>query len=295
MRGAKLIGRTLATVLFGTASGIACRDNDPPPSHYENLGTEQDLLLPPTTAPLDSRVLTGQAEWHALRDIELGSDSVDSNDEAKAPADAAPGASEAEIRKLIGDVNAVLDGGKLEELPDFFANDQSDTVKRLVETLPLFSTKLRELAEANPSGKEQLTMLADQLAVASLLKLDVGELEIKGAHEASGKLNRPPFPGLPAGAAEGATAEVGFVHGDDGYWYVRSPVVELLGTAEPGLRKALEQLDAMIAGIRSGAPPEQLAEQRDAFLRALMGAQGGSPATNPATPADAAAKSGESN
>ena len=137
--------------------------------------------------PLDSRVLTGQAEWHALRDIELGSDSVDSNDEAKAPADAAPGASEAEIRKLIGDVNAVLDGGKLEELPDFFANDQSDTVKRLVETLPLFSTKLRELAEANPSGKEQLTMLADQLAVASLLKLDVGELEIKGAHEASGE------------------------------------------------------------------------------------------------------------
>ena len=131
--------RWLTGVLAGiTIGATACRDTAPPPLHNRDLGGDGVVLLP--TAPMwhDSAIAEGRADWYAFREPAIEEES--GTDEA--PRRAAPvqgNQVEAAIREMIDEYNGFVPEATVDDLLEYYAEEQHDVLKPLFEAATSFA------------------------------------------------------------------------------------------------------------------------------------------------------------
>lgn len=260
--------RALIVGWLGFGALSSCRPVDPPPTQYEDLGTEDRPLLPTGSAWHDPAIAKGAAEWHAFRKL-------DPNAAAPKPAagDHADGASvglEGELRELLKEFNDALAADKLDDALEFLIEEQIEPTKKVIEILPKFAEKLGEFAAVLPGENESLKKLPTALAPATVLKLDVRAIQAKGEAEAVGPM---------AGADPPVEVRFVLIKEKDGgaVWYIDHPQIRAMSAALPAMEQSLTQLDAMIAGIKSGQIAgdalTQQAAALDQMIKAMMPAE----------------------
>lgn len=245
----------------------ACRPSDAPPTLYQDLGSDDRPLLPTGGAVHDSAVVKGSAEWHPFRKPGAAPATAAAQPVAKPGGSALDG----ELRGLLKEFNDALAGDKIGDAIDFLIEEQLDPAKKVVDLLPRFGAKLSELAAVLPGDNEQLKKLPAALAPATVLRLDAKEILPKGDSEALADL---------VGAPQGV--QIRFVlikeEGGEAVWYIDHPQIRAMGQALPAMENALPQLDALIAGIKSGQiAGEALAQQSAALNQMLKGLMPGEP------------------
>jgi hypothetical protein len=242
------------------AIGIGCRRNDPPPTHFEDLGDESELLLPTSSTWSDAEIAQGQAQWRPFREPR-DPDEVAEDAEDEASGEGGTGEVEQALRELVAEYNAMLADGALDELPDFFVTDQADGAKEVADALTALATRLGAAAQHMPAEAENLAKLSSHLVPTAALVIEIGAITVKGEGEAVAALARVPslsfLPGMPP--ATDIPREVRFTVGEDDYWYIESPVVPPLRQALPFLTQSSGVLDTFMAAAGSGGPtPENL-------------------------------------
>src|SRR3990172_8156220 len=82
-----------------------CRPSEPAPTYNEDLGTEESVLLPTTSAWYDPAIAKGQADWRPFR-----KPGAEPKSEGTATGEAKPAGGnesiESELRTLVNDFNA---------------------------------------------------------------------------------------------------------------------------------------------------------------------------------------------
>ncbi len=265
---------------------VGCRPSEPPPTLYQDLGTEERHLLPTAGVYHDASLAKGTADWHPYRKLDLTAKPAEPAKGEKEGRGAAPADDKltGEIRAAVDDFNAAVAEGKLEEVPDFIIEDQASSAKQVIEVFPQFAAKLSELANALPGDNENLKKVASALTLASILTLDVSDIRAAGEGKAVAK-----GPG-------GAEVRFVLVKEEDGeFWYIDHPQIRAMAPTLPALQQSLEQLDTMVAGIKSGQISQGVAAQQaaamDQMLKALMPPGGIAP--KPEAPPGAEPKSDE--
>jgi hypothetical protein len=239
------------------------------------LGTEDRPLLPTGSAWHDPAVAKGSAEWHAFRKPDPNA-AAPKPDAEKKPNTASAGL-EDELEALVKSFNDALSAEKLEDAVDFLIDEQIEPARKAVEILPKFAAKLGEFAAALPGDNENLKKLPTALAPATVLRLAVESIQAKGETEA-----------VAAMVGASPPVEVRFVltkeEGGDAVWYIDHPQIRAMAQALPAMEQALAQLDAMIAGIKSGQIAGDALAQQAAALDQMIKAL--TPAEKPAEEGD---------
>ncbi len=279
--GRTVVGRVVYQMTLSKNSGPArcclaimaaivvsgCRPSEPVPAYYENLGTEDrpDRLLLPTSAPWkDAAIAKGQADWRPFR--KPGAEVKASGGVAGETKSAAgnPGI-EAELRGLVNDFNAAVAEGKFDEAIDFLIEDQVASGKQVVEVIPTLWGKIKELAEVLPGDNQNLKNAVAGVSLLAMLKLEVASITVSSPTEAVGKLAPAP----------GGAGDVRFVlvKGKDGeYWYIDHPQIRAIAATLPVLQQTLPQLDAIIAGVKSGQIGGDALVQQATMINQMIGA-----------------------
>lgn len=262
---------TILGVAFTSLVTTACRRDEPPPSHHEDLGDDSQPLLPTSPTWKDDRVVGGDAEFHPLREPKAGGEGAGAGSAEQAGGAGPSTALQGELAGVVKEHNEALAGGSAEEVSDFYVEAQIESVQSAVVALTAARDKVRELAVALPDKKDDLERLAVVLSPDTLLRLEIGAVQPKGDEEATGALGRtPPVAVLPSGPSpEGAPREVTFRKGD-GDWYIDSPLVRLAGEASATLNEMVGALDAVIADAKAGTlTADGLAERSPALAQML--------------------------
>lgn len=254
-------GCCLAIMATIVVSG--CRPSEPVPAYYEDLGTEDRPLLPTSAPWKDAAIVRGQADWRPFR--KPGAEAKASGGAAGETKSAAgnPGI-EAELRGLVNDFNAAVAEGKFDEAADVLIEEQIAPAKQVVELIPVLVGKIKEIAEVLPGDNENLKKAVAGASLSAVLKLDVASLTVSSPTEAVGK---------PASTPGGA-GDVRFVlvKGKDGeYWYIDHPQIRAMVPALPSLQLSLPQLDAFIAGVKSGQIGGEALVQLAAAMNQMLG------------------------
>ncbi len=249
---------------------VGCRESEPPPRYYQDLGTEERPLLPTSTTWNDPRLLPGQSEWHPFREPTLDSESAPSAAAPASPEGAPAGAElEAEIRGVIEEHNERLAAGEFAELGEFYHADQAEAVINLAETFAMLSGKLRELAESLPEERERLERLAVRQSPKTILQINSAGIESRGSKAALVKLDVSSNMQLPPNVDPSQISfDLDFSLGEDGYWYIKSPLVQMLSGSLPMMETAASQMDGLIAGAKAGG--ESAASAREAVAAMLQ-------------------------
>ena len=236
-----------------------CRPREPVPTYNEDLGTEESALLPTTSAWYDAAVVKGSADWRPFR--KPGAEPK--SGEAK-PAGGNSGI-ESELRTLVNDFNAAVTEGKFDEAGDFLIEEQIAPAKQVVELIPVLVGKMKEIAEVLPGDNENLKKAVAGATLSAVLKLDVASFTVSSPTEAVGKL-----PPTPNGAGDVRFVQVKSKEGE--YWYIDHPAIRAMGPALPAIQQNLPQLDAFIAGVKSGQIGGDALVQQAAMMNQMIGA-----------------------
>ncbi|MFH1107684.1 MAG: hypothetical protein V1790_00590 [Planctomycetota bacterium] len=233
------------------------------PAYYEDLGTEDRPLLPTSAPWKDAAIAKGPADWRPFR--KPGAEAK-ANGGAAGETKSAAGnpAIEAELRGLVNDFNAAVAEGKFDEAADFLIEEQISPAKQVVELIPVLMGKMKEIAEVLPGDNENLKKAVAGASLSAVLKLDVAPITVSSPTEAVGKLVPTP----------GGAGDVRFmlVKGKDGEcWYVDHPQIRAMVPALPALQQSLPQLDAFIAGVKSGQIGGEALVQQAAAMNQMLG------------------------
>lgn len=243
---------------------VSCRPSEPAPSYNVDLGTEETVLLPTTSAWYDPDVAKGTADWRPFRKPGAESKSGGTATEEAKPAGGNESI-ESELRTLVNDFNAAVAAGKFDEAIDFLIEDQVASGKQVVEILPTLWGKFKELAEVLPGDNENLKKAVGGVSLSAILKLEVASITVSNPTESVGKL--APAPG---GAGD---VRFVFVKDKEGeYWYIDHPVIRAMAAALPALQQYLPQLDALIVGVKSGQIGGETLAQQAAAMNQMIGA-----------------------
>ena len=260
------------------------------PSYNEDLGTEESVLLPTTSAWYDAAVVKGSADWRPFRKPGAEPKSGETATGEAKPAGGNPGI-ESELRTLVTDFNAAVTANKFDEAIDFLIEDQVASGKQVVEILPTLWDKFKELAEVLPGDNENLKKAVAGVSLSAILKLEVASITVSNPTEAAGKLASP----------SGGAGDVRFVlvkEKEGEYWYIDHPQIRAMAAALPALQQYLPQLDALIAGVKSGQIAGDALLQQAKMMNQMIGAmlppdpQSGAEPTKGEPEADAKLKEG---
>ena len=241
-----------------------CRPREPVPTYNEDLGTEETVLLPTSSAWYDPAVVKGSADWRPFRKPGAEPKSGETATGETKPAEGNQGI-ESELRGLVNDFNAAVTENKFDEAINFLIEDQVASGKQVVEVLPTLWGKIKELAEVLPGDNENLKKAVGGVSLSVVLKLEIASITVSSPTEAVGKLASSP----------GAAGDVRFalVKDTEGeYWYIDHPVIRAMGPALPALQQSLPQLDALIAGVKSGQISGEVLAQQAAMMNQMIGA-----------------------
>jgi len=249
---------------MGAMVVVGCRPSEPAPTYNEDLGTEESVLLPTTSAWYEPAVAKGQADWRPFR--KPGAESK-SGGSATGEAKSAGGneSIESELRGLVNDFNAAIAENKFDEAIDFLIVDQVTPGKQVVEILPTLWGKIKELSEVLPGDNENLKKAVGGVSLSVVLKLEIASITVSNPTEAVGKL----------ASASGRSGDVrfAFVKEKEGeYWYIDHPQIRAMAAALPVLQQSLPQLDAFIAGVKSGQIAGDALVQQATMMNQMIGA-----------------------
>jgi hypothetical protein len=232
------------------------------PTYNEDLGTEESVLLPTTSAWYDAAVVKGSADWRPFR--KPGAEPK-SGETATGEAKPAGGneSIESELRGLVNDFNAAVAEGKFDEAGDLLIEEQIAPAKQVVELIPALVGKMKEIAEVLPGDNENLKKAVACATLSAVLKLDVASFTVSSLTEAVGKL-----PPTPNGAGDVRFVQVKGKEGE--YWYIDHPVIRAMAPTLPSLQLSLPQLDAFIADVKSGKVGGEALAQPIATLNQML-------------------------
>ena len=222
-------------------AGAACRDTDPPPTHYRDLGTDGTLLLPVSPPPYAiSKVQNARADWYPFTEpSEMEAEARPGDDEDEAWKTEV----EAEIRELIEQYNETASDRNVEDLLEYHVSEQSEALKPLLETSFSIAAKVTELGDGL---REKLPDAADRIAGALAGFGDpsgdvfvVESLSVVSDTEVTAK--------LPGG---GLSPTCRFVVVED-EWYIDMAGVDTERT-KPALDAALAGFDGWLQKLTSG-------------------------------------------
>ncbi len=281
-------GLLIVVALASVFNHTGCKEQPPQPSMQGDLGNGDMTLLPTASAWVNPKIAQGQADWHPFRAPNFDGVADGGGDAAASSvAGGSDPAIEKELKELVAEYNGLLADGSLDDVLDFYDEKQVATVEKLIATLPAFADKLKTLAEGAPDQSEKLMTLVARLAPASVLKLEIESITTSGDKQAVGKLAGVPelsfLPGMPA--VGDVPREVRFQLGDDDYWYMTSPIVALMEKVEPSLARGVEELDALIAAVKSGSALSDAALS-EGFLKSMLGPAAGSDSAPAASGSD---------
>lgn len=248
---------------------VGCRESEPPPRYYQDLGTEERPLLPTSTTWNDPRLLPGQSEWHPFREPTLDSESAPSAAAPASPEGAPVGAElEAEIRGVIEEHNERLAAGEFAELGEFYHADQAETVPKLAVAMGSYSAKLKELGDHLPDEQARIERLAEFLNPKRFLNIEIARIESAGANEVLVEIVVPWGLVLTTESVDGQSVTgMRCTLGEDGYWYIKSPVVAEFAALLPVWEAGTAQMDAQIAIAKAGGP--EAATVRETIVKML--------------------------
>jgi hypothetical protein len=116
-----------------------------------------------------------------------------------------------------------------------------------------------------PGDNENLKKAVAGASLSAILKLEVSSITVSNPTEAVGKLASP----------SGGAGDVRFVfvkEKEGEYWYIDHPQIRAMAAALPALQQYLPQLDAFIAGVKSGQIGGDALVQQAAMMNQMIGA-----------------------
>lgn len=251
-------------LIVGLLAVTGCRPSAPAPTYNEDLGTDETVLLPTSSVWHDPAVARGQVDWRPFRKPGTEVKPV----EAAAGEVKSTGANqgvESVLRGLVDDFNAAVAEGKFNEAGDFLIEEQIEPAKKIVELIPIFAGRLEEIAEVLPGDNEDLKRAVAEMSLSKALKLDLASITVASPSEAVGK---------PVGSSPGV-GDVRFVlvkEDKDEYWYIDHPQIKAIAATLPVFQQGLPQLDAFIAGVKSGQIGGEALAQQGAMMNQMIGA-----------------------
>ncbi len=255
--------RFIPLILLFTATG--CRETEPPPTLFQDLGTDGSPLLPTFPVWKTAAIADGKADWHPFREPasepELGDDGGSTPDGGLAGV--ANTEIEAEIRELIAEFNEVARTGATDDILEYFVAEQADALEPIVDAT--FATKdvlqqLRgELDAKLPTAADRSESAMNAILADMSLELKGETLDVKSDTEVNVSVN---------GGVISETYRFVIV---DEEWYIEVPGAEALAELGPALDRGLQYYRAMLESVRSGARPaeERLKELESAVAGAL--------------------------
>lgn len=257
--------KMFSAVGFAVLAVVGCRDNEPPPSFYRNLGTEDVPLLPAASVIHDVSLLKGTADWVPFRDLaeaEAGTPSEDVAAAEASPSGDSNAETEAEIRDLLKDYNELVADRDIDELIIYHIESHQDTAKQWYEVQFSLMDKVGEiqtaLTSALPDSKARIEQ-AFAPVVASVTGLSVDTLTVESDELVVGKL-----------AEGGVAAMCRFVIVDD-EWFIDLPnLPETYAELKSEIDGSMAMIEAVKAGLSSGT---MLADQVLAQLEAVFASQ----------------------
>lgn len=263
--------------------GMGCRDTEPPPAHNRDLGTNGTLLLPTASVWCDPAIAEGQAEWYPFREPQLqpapaGEAAGTGGERAEA------GQIETEIRELIEEYNEVVADGSVDDLLDYFVEEQHDALRPLLEAGTKLAAKLGELRgelEAKmPDAGDRIAAAFGALGGDLHFSFTVELINVVSNAEVTAKL--PGDSGI-------STLRFKLVDED---WYIEFPGLEKIPSImpKPALDLALATYDGWIQGLQSGqVPPDTVMQQIEVAATAAKAARQATGLDPPAGTGDATA------
>lgn len=238
--------RCYAMLAF-VAMSVSCRRAPPPPSHDRDLSDDDTVVLLPVAPPWSNPALKeGKADWPAFNDA---GDEPESDDSSLQQEELIT-----EIRELIDEYNGLVDDGVLDDLVEFFAEEQQDAVRPYVEVGLSLGIKIRKLRvalmEKAPDSEERISVALGALASGTIGKLTVDAIDYVSPTELTGRL-----PLL------GKQAECRFLLKED-MWFIELPQLPDFAGVKPIVDQVLTAFDTWLNKLQSddGSVESVLAE-----------------------------------
>lgn len=251
---------TVSAVGLLVLAVAGCRDSDPPPTFYRNLGTEDIPLLPAASVIHDVTLAKGSADWVPFR--KLGEAEAGTPSEDGAPSGRSNTETETEIRDLLKEYNELVADRDIDELMVYHIDSHQETVKTWYEVQFALMDKLAEvqaaLTSAQPDSQARIDQAFAPLKAASA-GLSVDTLTVESEELVVGKL-----------AAGGVVPMCRFVLVED-EWYIDLPnLPETFAQLKPVLDGMMSMIDALSQGLESGSVgAEQVLTQLEANSASL--------------------------
>ena len=238
---------------------VGCRDSDPPPTFYRNLGTEDIPLLPAASVIHDVSLMKGSADWVPFR--EVTEDEAGTPSEDGAPSDSSTSETETEIRDLLREYNELVADRDIDELMVYHIESHQETVKSWYEVQFSLLDKLVEvqtaLTSALPDSQARIEQAMSPLNSASA-GLSVETLTVENGSLVIGKL-----------AGGGVTPMCRFVVLED-EWFIDLPnLPQTFAQLKPVLDGRMSMIDSLKLALESGSvAAEQVLEQLETQAKA---------------------------
>jgi hypothetical protein len=252
--------------LLGVVSIVVtgCRDTEPTPSHYRDLGEGDRVLLPGGSPWHAIPYKQGDtAEWVPFREPSAEAlAEAGEGDEAGAEAGEATGL-EAEIRELIDEYHEVVADRDVEEMLEYHVEEQQETLGAMfgdaVRLLDTMDALQEALAGKLPDDVERINAAFDTLKKgARAQRLVVESLSVESDVLVSGE--------PPEGAREPACR---FKLIDD-EWYIEIVDLPDYGQVKPQVDMLQAMFDGVMQGVEGGqVPAETLLQQLEAQVSAM--------------------------
>ncbi len=228
---------------------VGCRDDEPTPSHYRDLGDGARTLTPVGSSWHSVAYRAGdRADWVAFR--ELGAEAErDVADEGAGDATADTSEVETEIRDLIQEYNELAAERDFDEMLLYHAKSQRDDVRPLMDLAKTMVEKLDALREALeeklPDEQERIAATFALIDAGSNNSLKVQTLTADSPTEVTG--TTPPGSPIPA---------YKFTYADE-EWSIEIPQLPDIGTLKPAFDMLAAQFDTFVQALASGAMPAE--------------------------------------
>lgn len=170
---------TAALVVSVVLAG--CRETEPEPAHNLDLGDGRMVLMPPASEWSSSAIAKGQADWHPFRDpaAERSPSAAESDD---AEGGGAISELETDIRELIAEYNEVAMDGTVEDLLDYFVEEQYEKLNPILALTIKYRdvhAGLRAALESRlPDDQEQVVQIMGAMALGLIGAIDVREFKV---------------------------------------------------------------------------------------------------------------------
>lgn len=268
-----LRGAIALTVL----AGVSCKENEPPPRHFQDLGVDRRVLLPTSSVWSDATIAQGRADWHPF----------DPPAEGEAPVAAVDNSAlETAIRASVTEYNELIQEAEPDDLLEYFVAGQQDALRPLLEITISLTKSLAvvrgDLKSKLPDDGARIDAALDILESGLVARLPVESITIVSPTEATATLGA------------GSLASTCTFRLIDEDWFFEIPSVERLAALAPALDAARTKYANWEAGLTSGdLPPETGLEQLEAAAQlaaALVQAVKAKPSEadpNPTTDGDA--------